>query len=173
MKKIISSLFLLISFNSIVKADSSIDTTITISGIEYFACIGGYTDFKGILTGDLFRIEFSSNGHAKLSCPVSSPKKVFGNSKICFYDGYVTTKEYDKLCKFLLRNDFLQMKDRYTQDMDDVGCNIYVIQYNGLKKTIIDENYNIKILKRLKKRIIKFRDKVKWTPVVNLNNLPK
>lgn len=170
MKKIISSLFLLILFNSIVKADSNIDSTITINGIEYFACIGGYTNFKGILTGNLFRIEFSSNGDVKLSCPVSAPKKVFGNSKICFYNGHITTKKYDKLCKFILRNDFLQMNDRYTQDMADVGCNIYVIQYNGLKKTIIDENYNIIFLKRLKKRIIKFRDKIKWTPIVN--NLP-
>ncbi len=35
------------------------------------------------------------------------------------------------------------MKDRYIQDMDDVGYDIYLIKYNGIEKKIFDENYEV------------------------------
>lgn len=59
------------------------------------------------------------------------------------------------------------MKDRYIQDMDDVGYDIYLIKYNGIEKKIFDENYEVDVLKKLRKKIIKLKKEIKWTPVID------
>lgn len=59
------------------------------------------------------------------------------------------------------------MKDRYIQDMDDVGYDIYLIKYNGIEKNIFDENYEVDVLKKLRKKIIKLKNEIKWTPVID------
>jgi hypothetical protein len=51
--------------------------------------------------------------------------------------------------------------------MDDVGYHIYLIKYNGIEKKIFDENYEVDVLKKLRKKLIKLKNEIKWTPVID------
>jgi hypothetical protein len=45
---------------------------------------------------------------------------------ICAYNGNISKSKFNQLARYLTRIDFKNMKDRYIQDMDDVGYDIYI-----------------------------------------------
>lgn len=100
------------------------------------------------------------------------------NYLICSYEGSISKKEFKQLSRYLLKIDFLNLKEKYIQTpgpneepYDDLGSVSFTIFYNdNYSKTIVDENLEIPKLLVLRKKIVDLKKKIKWTPIVN--NLP-
>ena len=159
MKCFYSTITILILFNSPVNAsfDNNLrqDSAIQINKIEFSHNHTGFITFNDLLINYYFKLIFEPNGKVSLTWPFKCPVKIGGKKIICAYIGNISKKKFNELARYLKRVDFINLKDRYTQDMDDVGYDKYLIKYNGIEKEIFDENYEVAILKNLKKRIIK------------------
>lgn len=161
---ILFSLSVSASFNNHLRQD----TTIQIKKIEFSRNITGPgISFDDLLLNNRFKVIFDLNGSVLLTWPGKCPAKFLGRNIICSYHGNISKKEFYKLSKYLKKIQFLQLEENYTQDTDDVGYHIYEIIYNDNKiKKIIDSNYEIKKIKKLRKKIYKIKNKIKWTPTL-------
>ena len=164
-------LFLCFVFNSIANDNLSLDivedTSIKIQQIEFSQNHTGFATYNDLLINYYYKLIFDSNGKATLTWPFKCPVKIGETKIICAYNGNISKKQFNKLAGYLKRVDFINLKDRYTQDMDDVGYHIYDIKYNGISKKIFDENYEVKVLNKLRKKFIKLKNEIKWTAILN------
>lgn len=154
-------------FANIIQSDTNSllnDSTILIKKIE-FSHISGALELKDVLTSKSYKIIIDSNCNLELTRPGKCPSSSIYN---CSYYGKITKKELNKINLILSRNICL-FKNLYSLDADDVGYDIIKIYYNNNKEfEIIDESHeNIELIK-LKKKIIKIKDKVSWAVNKNL-----
>lgn len=144
--------------NSILK-----DSTILIRKIE-FSHISGVLELRDVLTSKSYKIIIDSNCNLELTWPGKCPSS---NKYNCSYYGRITKRELNKININISKNICL-FKSLYSVDADDVGYDIIKVYYNNNKEIeIIDENHENKELIKLKKRIMKLKDKVSWA--VNKN----
>jgi hypothetical protein len=164
-------LFLCFVFNSIASDNLAIDkkndTSIEIEQIEFSQNHTGFVTYDDLLINYYFKLIFDSSGKVTLTWPFKCPVQIGEREIICAYNGNISKSKFNQLARYLIRIDFKNLKDRYIQDMDDVGYHIYLIKYNGIEKKIFDENYEVDVLKKLRKKLIKLKNEIKWTPVVD------
>lgn len=140
----------------------------------------GWPTIVPLLEMPYYRLIIESNGNAILKWPGNCPQSR-NNYLICSYEGSISKKEFKQLSRYLLKIDFLNLKEKYIQapgpneePYDDWGSVSFTIFYNdNYSKTIVDENLEIPKLLVLRKKIVDLKKKIKWTPVINLNNRPK
>ena len=153
------------------------NTRININQI-LFSYYSGWTTVAPLLEMPNYRLNIESNGNAILKWPRNCPQSR-NNYLICSYEGSISKKEFKQLARYLLKIDFLNLKEKYIQapgpneePYDDWGSVSFTIFYNdNFSKTIVDENLEIPKLVELRKKIVDLKKKIKWTAIAN--NLPK
>lgn len=153
--------------NDNLALDKKKDTSIKIQQIKFSQNQTGFVTYNDLLINYYFKLIFDSSGKVTLTWPFKCPVQIGEKKIICAYNGNISKSKFNQLARYLTRIDFKNMKDRYIQDMDDVGYDIYLIKYNGIEKKIFDENYEVDVLKKLRKKIIKLKKEIKWTPVID------
>ena len=70
-----------------------------------------------------------------------------------------------KLKKIILVNNLLELKNVYDTEFSDNGVEIYKIIFNdNEEKIILDSDYHIKSLNRLRYMILKLKKNIIWKP---------
>jgi len=149
------------------------NTRININKI-LFSYYSGLTTVAPLLEMPNYRLNIESNGNAILEWPGNCPKSI-NNYLICSYQGSVSKKEFKQLSRYLFKIDFLNSKEKYTQEAEpykepytDWGSVSFTIFYNdNFTKKIVDENLEIPQLVKLRKKIVDLKKKIKWMPIVN------
>lgn len=96
-------------------------------------------------------------------CPQSK-----NNSIICSYSGIITKKQFYSLTNKLKQIKFTELKELYVplKEYEHTTSDSYIITHsNGIKKVIIDQNYDIDGLKELREMLINLKKEIKWLPV--------
>lgn len=152
------------------------NTRININKI-LFSYYSGLTTVAPLLEMPNYRLNIESNGNAILEWPGNCPKSI-NNYLICSYQGSVSKKEFKQLARYLLKIDFLNLKEKYIQELgpneepyEDWGDASFTIFYNNnYSKTVVDENLEIPQLVKLRKKLVKLKKKINWIPVMNQSN---
>ena len=173
-KNLILFVSLVVNFSAV--GQSKNDTRININQI-LFSYYSGMTTVAPLLEMPYYRLIIESNGKAILKWPGNCPQSR-NNYLICSYEGSISKKEFKQLSRYLLKIDFLNLKEKYIQTpgpneepYDDLGSVSFTIFYNdNYSKTIVDENLEIPKLLVLRKKIVDLKKKIKWTTIAN--NLP-
>jgi len=125
------------------------------------------SDYKELLEKNLYTFIIDENGNVLLKwidrCPPSK-----NNSVICSYSGTVSKKQYYNLTNKLKQIKFTELKELYVplKEYEHTTSDSYIITHNnGIKKVIIDQNYDIDGLKEFREMLIKLKKEIKWVPV--------
>ncbi|MBP6144457.1 MAG: hypothetical protein KA445_02360 [Sediminibacterium sp.] len=170
-KNLILFVSLVVNFSAI--GQSKNDTRININQI-LFSYYSGMTTVAPLLEMPNYRLNIESNGNAILKWSRNCPQSR-NNYLICSYQGSFSKKEFKQLARYLLKIDFLNLKEKYIQELgpneepyEDWGDASFTIFYNNnYSKTVVDENLEMPQLVKLRKKLVKLKKKIKWTPVVN------
>lgn len=173
-KNLILFVSLVVNFSAV--GQSKIDTRININQI-LFSYYSGMTTVAPLLEMPNYRLNIESNGNAILKWSRNCPQSR-NNYLICSYQGSFSKKEFKQLARYLLKIDFLNLKEKYIQELgpneepyEDWGDASFTIFYNNnYSKTVVDENLEIPQLVKLRKKLVKLKKKINWIPVMNQSN---
>lgn len=144
---------------------SAEDTINTISKISFTISSSGWRTFEDLLTNSNYRIIIDSSCKVELTWPGKCPNK---DLMACSYFGKISRKEFEKLKKIILVKNLLELKNVYDTEFSDNGVEIYKIIFNdNEEKIILDSDYHIKSLNRLRYMIIKLKKNIVWKPDIN------
>ncbi len=128
-------------------------------------------DYKDLLEKEQYTIIIEENGDVILKwngkCPPSK-----NNTVICSYSGTIKKNQFSKLTNKLKKIKYTELQKLYVplKEYEHVTSDIYIITYNnGVKKKIIDQNFEIDGLKEFREILIKLKKEIKWTPVKGFN----
>ncbi len=148
-----------------INLHSAEDTIDTISKISFTISSSGWRTFEDLLTNSYYRIIIDSSCKVELNWPGKCPNK---DLMACSYFGKISRKEFEKLKKIILVKNLLELKNVYDTEFSDNGVEIYKIIFNdNEEKIILDSDYHIKSLNRLRYMIIKLKKNIIWKSDTN------
>ena len=125
------------------------------------------SDYNELLEKKLYTFIINENGNVLLKwidrCPPSK-----NNSVICSYSGTVSKKQFYTLTNKLKQIKFTELKELYVplKEYQHMTSDRYIITHsNGVKKVIIDQNYDIDGLKEFREMLVNLKKEIKWLPV--------